>query len=361
MDTAHILVTTVQALVVILIMVTGFAYMTWIERKVIAHMQARIGPNRAGPFGLLQPAADAIKLFFKEVIIPAQADKVLFVLAPIVIVIPVLILFAVIPLGGVVPFPIPGVVPGDELNLTIAPDLNVGLLYVLAVASISVYGVVLAGWSSNSKYAMLGGLRATAQMISYELALGLAVIPTIMLAGTLSLNAIVEAQRNLWFVVLQPVAAGIFMIATLAEVNRAPFDLVEAEQELTAGFHVEYSGMWFGLFFLAEYVKMIAVSALTTTLFFGGYREPWFLAATPLSVDRIAWLGPLYFALKVIVLLVMMVWVRATLPRIRYDRLMSFGWKWMLPVALANVMITAAAIVLRPVIEASPLWHFLMG
>jgi NADH-quinone oxidoreductase subunit H len=358
MDATRLIVLTVQIFVVLMVMITGFAYMTWTERKVLARLQSRIGPNRAGPFGLLQPVADAIKLFFKENLVPSEADRVLFVLAPILTVLPVLMLFAVIPLGGVVPFP---GLPGGQLNLTIAPDLNVGMLYVLAVASISVYGIVLAGWSSNSKYATLGGLRATAQMISYELALGLSAIPAIMLAGTLSLNGIIDAQRGIWFVMLQPVAAFIFMIATLAEVNRAPFDLVEAEQELTAGYHTEYSGMWFGMFFMAEYVKMIAVSALSVTLFFGGYREPWFLAGTALSVDVLPWLGPLYFALKVIALLILMIWIRATLPRIRYDRLMAFGWKWLLPISLANVMITAAAIVLRPAIENSAFWRFFFG
>jgi len=345
MDGTKLLVVAVQALVVCFLMVTGFAYMTWTERKVVARFQSRIGPNRAAPFGLLQPLADAIKLFFKEITIPTGADKALFVLAPILVSVPVLSLFAVIPLGGVVPFP---GLPDNQLNLTIAPDLNVGVLYILAMSSIAVYGIIVAGWASNSKYAMLGSIRSTAQMISYELALGLSTIPVILLAGTMSLNGIIEAQRNVWFALLQPVALVIFMIATLAEVNRSPFDTVEAEQELTGSYHTEYSGMWFGLFFLAEYDKMIAVSAMTATLFLGGYREPFFLVNTPLSVDNIAWLGPLYFLLKVLALLVLMVWLRATLPRLRYDRLMALGWKWLLPLSLANIMITALAILVQP-------------
>lgn len=344
MDGTKLLVVAIQALVVCFLMVTGFAYMTWTERKVVARFQSRIGPNRAAPFGLLQPLADAIKLFFKEITIPTGADKPLFVLAPILVSVPVLSLFAVIPLGGVVPFP---GLPDNQLNLTIAPDLNVAVLYILAMSSVAVYGIIVAGWASNSKYAMLGSIRSTAQMISYELALGLSTVPAILLAGTMSLNGIIEAQRNVWFALLQPVALVIFMIATLAEVNRSPFDTVEAEQELTGSYHTEYSGMWFGLFFLAEYVKMIAVSAMTATLFLGGYREPFFLVNTPLSVDNIAWLGPLYFFVKVLALLVLMVWLRATLPRLRYDRLMAFGWKWLLPLSIANIMITALAILIR--------------
>jgi NADH-quinone oxidoreductase subunit H len=217
-------------------------------------------------------------------------------------------------------------------------DINVAVLYIVSITSISVYGIVLAGWSSNNKYAMLGGMRSSAQMISYELALGLAFIGPILLAGSMSLVTIVEAQKPIWFVVYQPIGALIFFVAVLAEVNRAAFDMPEAEQELTAGYHTEYSGLKFALFFMAEYIKMIAVSAVAATLFFGGYRGPF--------VDQFPLLGPLYLFIKIMILLFIMIWVRATLPRIRYDRLMAFGWKIMLPAALINVLVTAVVLVL---------------
>ena len=257
----------------------------------------------------------------------------IFILAPIVTVIPALIIMAVVPWGDTL------TLFGRQISLSVA-NLNVGILYITAITSISVYGIVLAGWSSNNKYAMLGGIRSTAQMISYELALGLGFIGPMLLAGSMSLLEIVKAQQEYgWFVLWQPVGAFIFWIATLAEVNRAPFDMPEAEQELTAGYHTEYSGMKFALFFMAEYIKMIAVSAIAATLFFGGYDGPF--------IDQFPWLGPFYLLLKVVILLFGMIWVRATLPRIRYDRLMAFGWKIMLPIALANVFITAIGIYLE--------------
>ena len=309
----------------------GFAYLTYYERKALARIQVRIGPNKAGPFGLLQPVADGIKLIFKEELIPVQADKIMFVLAPIVTVFPALVIWAVIPWGGTVNL------FGREIPLYLA-DVNSGVLYLTAVASIAVYGIVLAGWSSNNKYALLGGLRASAQMISYEIALGLSFLGPIMLAGSMSLVDIVEAQNPLWYALLQPIGFFIFLIAGLAEVNRAPFDMPEAEQELVAGYHSEYSGMKFALFFMAEYIKMIAISAIAVTLFLGGYRGPF--------VDIIPWLGPVYFLGKVIIMLFGVIWVRATLPRFRYDRLMAFGWKILLPLALINVFITAVILVL---------------
>lgn len=326
-----------KSLVLVFALLTGFAYMTFAERKVLAGMQVRIGPNRAGPGGWLQPAADGLKLLFKEELIPAQADKVVFVLAPIVTVIPALIVLAVLPFGPSIKLcapQAPQVCYTLQLGLA---DLNVAVLYVLAVASISVYGIVLAGWASNNKYAMMGGLRSSAQMVSYELALGLAAVTPILLSGSMSLVDIVEAQRQVWFVWLQPVGALIFFVASLAEVNRTPFDIPEAEQELTAGYHTEYSGMKFSLFFMAEYIKMIAVSALAATLFFGGYRGPF--------VDELPVLGIAYISVKTAGFLFLMIWLRATLPRMRYDRLMAFGWKGLLPLALANVMVTAAAAV----------------
>ena len=309
----------------------GFAYLTYYERKALARIQVRIGPNKAGPFGLFQPVADGIKLIFKEELIPVQADKIMFVLAPIVTVFPALVIWAVIPWGGTVNL------FGREIPLYLA-DVNSGVLYLTAVASIAVYGIVLAGWSSNNKYALLGGLRASAQMISYEIALGLSFLGPIMLAGSMSLVDIVEAQNPLWYALLQPIGFFIFLIAGLAEVNRAPFDMPEAEQELVAGYHSEYSGMKFALFFMAEYIKMIAISAIAVTLFLGGYRGPF--------VDIIPWLGPVYFLGKVIIMLFGVIWVRATLPRFRYDRLMAFGWKILLPLALINVFITAVILVL---------------
>jgi NADH-quinone oxidoreductase subunit H len=339
----------IKALVVTLALLTGFAYLTWYERRALARIQSRIGPNRAGPFGLLQPIADAVKLIFKEELTPGKADRIMFFWAPIVTLVPSIIIAAVIPWGtSFTAF-------GRTITLYVA-DINVGVLYLMSIASIAVYGIVLAGWSSNNKYAMLGGLRSSAQMISYELALGLSFATSIILADSMRLLDIVEAQRNLWFVVIQPVGAVIFWIATLAEVNRAPFDMPEAEQELTAGYHSEYSGMKFALFFMAEYQKMIVICAIAATLYFGGFREFWFLKDTFLSVDYTwtlgSWqitnwfLGPLYLLLKVIALLFGMIWVRATWPRIRYDRLMSFGWKVMLPISLAITFITATGILL---------------
>jgi NADH-quinone oxidoreductase subunit H len=338
----------IKSVIILGVLLTGFAYMTFAERKVAALFQTRIGPNRAGPWGFLQPAADGLKLIFKEELIPAGADKVIFILAPVITVIPALIILAVVPWGPAHPLQCCSLdIPALNLHLggnyfTLQnglgfADLNVGILYILSVASISVYGIVLAGWSSDNKYAMLGGVRASAQMVSYELALGLSLLGPLMLAGSMSLVEIVEAQRDIWYVVLQPVAAVIFYIASLAEVNRAPFDMPEAEQELTAGFHTEYSGMKFSLFFMAEYIKMIGVSAIFASLFLGGYRGPF--------VDQVPLLGLVYFWGKVALSLFFMIWLRSTHPRLRYDRLMALGWKVLLPLALANVVVTAAALI----------------
>jgi NADH-quinone oxidoreductase subunit H len=331
----------IKGFVLAFAILTGFAYLTLYERRALARIQVRIGPNRAGPQGLLQPLADAVKLIFKEEFTPARADKVLFVLAPIMTVVPALIIAAVIPFGT--QFTVPFI--DHPITLYVA-DINVGVLYLTAIASIAVYGIVLAGWSSNNKYAMLGGMRSAAQMISYELALGLCFVIAIMLGNSMSLTDIVNAQKDVWFAVLQPVGALIFMITTLAEVNRAPFDMPEAEQELAAGYHSEYSGMKFALFFMAEYSKMIVISMIAATLYFGGYREFWFLQGTILSVDRFWWLGPIYLLLKVVVLLFFMIWIRATWPRIRYDRLMAFGWKVLLPLSIVVVLLTAVGIIL---------------
>jgi NADH-quinone oxidoreductase subunit H len=329
----------IKAIVLVFILLGGFAYLTLYERKALARIQMRVGPNRAGPWGILQPIADAVKLIFKEELMPARADKLLFFLAPVVTLVPALVITAVVPWGPTLH------VFGRDITLYIA-DINVGVLYIMSVASIAVYGIVLAGWSSNNKYAMMGGLRSTAQMISYEIALGLSFVGVILLAGSAQMTEIVTAQKSVWFVLLQPVGTVIFLIATLAEVNRAPFDMPEAEQELTAGYHTEYSGMKFALLFMAEYDKMIAICSIGATLFFGGYREFWFLSNTILSVDRTPWLGPVYIFIKIFVLLFGMIWVRATFPRIRYDRLMAFGWKVMLPLSLALIFITATFILL---------------
>lgn len=330
MDTGLLLEWVIKGAILTLILVTGFAYTTLYERKLLAKIQVRIGPNRVGPGGWLQPAADGIKLIFKEELIPASADKVLFILAPIITVIPALVIMAVVPWGETVRM------FGRDVFLGIG-DVNVGVLYILSVASIAIYGITLAGWSSNNKYAMMGGLRSAAQMVSYELALGLSFVPPIMLAGSMGIGDIVRAQEGVWFVVYQPIGFLIFLIAALAEVNRAPFDMPEAEQELTAGYHTEYSGMKFSLFFMAEYIKMVAVSAIGASLYFGGYRGP--------GIEAIPALGPLYLFIKILIGLGLMIWIRATLPRIRYDRLMAFGWKILLPLGLANVFITAIIIV----------------
>ena len=334
----------IKSLIVIFALLTGFAYLTWYERRALARIQVRVGPNRAGPFGLLQPIADAVKLIFKEELVPAKADKILFFWAPIITMVPSIIIAAVIPFGPDV------TLFGRTMSLSVA-NINVGVLYLTSIASIAVYGIVLAGWSSNNKYAMLGGLRSSAQMISYELSLGLMFVTAIILADSMNLHDIVNQQRDMWFAVAQPVGALVFLIVTLAEVNRAPFDMPEAEQELTAGYHSEYSGMKFALFFMAEYQKMIVISMIAATLFFGGYREFWFLKDTIFSVDRYWWWGPIYMLAKVIVLLFFMIWVRATWPRIRYDRLMAFGWKVLLPLSLGIALITGTGISLADIYD----------
>ncbi|GIK54628.1 MAG: NADH-quinone oxidoreductase subunit NuoH [Chloroflexi bacterium] len=330
------------------VVITGFAYTTLLERKLLARLQHRVGPNRAGYIpiptrggkerkllgGFMQPAADAVKLFFKEDMTPVMVDKWTYFLAPIITVIPAIFILAVIPWAGFVPY----ITPEGRDYFAIAPGINVGVLFILAITSISVYGVVLAGWSSNSKYAILGGIRASAQMISYELAMGLTVLVPVMLANSMDLGVIVEGQRGMWYLFLQPIAALVFWIAALAELQRAPFDLLEAEQELSAGFTVEYSSMRFGMFFLAEYMKMIIFCALFAVFFLGGYRGPF--------VDQVPALGFVYTALKVFLGLCVMIWIRASLPRFRYDQLMSFGWKVLLPISVVNFMIVAVMIVL---------------
>ena len=330
----------IKSLVLIFTLLIGFGYLTYYERRLLARIQVRVGPNRAGPQGLMQWMADAVKLIFKEELTPAKVYKLVFFFAPIVTMAPSIVIAAVIPWGT-----------SFSLGRRVIPlylaDINVGVVYLMSIASVAVYGIVLAGWSSNNKYAMLGGLRSTAQMISYELTLGLMFVAAVLLGNSMSLVDIVDAQRGMWIGVIQPVGFLLFFIASLAEVNRHPFDMPEAEQELTAGYHTEYSGMKFALFFMAEYQKMIVVSMIGATLFLGGYRELWFLKDTFLSVDRAWFLGPIYLFIKVFVLLGIMIWIRASWPRIRYDRLMNLGWKILIPLSLAVIFVTALGILLN--------------
>lgn len=321
------------------LIVTGFAYTTLLERRFIASLQHRVGPNRVGPMGLLQPLADAIKLIFKEDLMPSGASRMVYLLAPMLKAVPAIIVVAVIPIGPdiIVPW-FDGLWYQVPLGMA---DVNVGVLWFLAVTSLGTYGVVLAGWASNNKYSMLGGLRSSAQMISYELSMGLTMAVPIMIAGSMSISDIINQQKNIWdwFVFQNPLAAAILMIALLAEINRSPFDLPEAEQELTQGFMTEYSGMKFAMFMMAEYIGMIVSSMIVISLFFGGYHL--------IPMDYIPLAGPLNFILKVVLFLVGMVWVRGTLPRIRYDRLMALGWKILLPLAILSVVWTAVAVVIR--------------
>lgn len=328
------------SLIFFFVVLTGFAYTTLLERKFIAWFQQRSGPNRVGPAGLLQPAADGVKLIFKEDITPSGADKPVYLLAPILKTVPALIVLAVIPLGPKLLVPwFDGLWYHVPLGLS---DPNVGVLWLLAITSLGTYGVVLAGWASNNKYAMLGGLRASAQMLSYELSLGLTMAVPILLVGSMSLGDIIGSQTYIWqwFAFQNPLAMAILMIALLAEVNRSPFDLPEAEQELTQGFMTEYSGMKFAMFMMAEYLGMIAISVIVASLYLGGYNDGFGL------VQNLPFLGPVVLIGKVILFLIGMVWVRATLPRIRYDRLMALGWKVLLPLALVAVLWTTVAVLL---------------
>jgi NADH-quinone oxidoreductase subunit H len=318
--------------VMLLSSAAGLVYM---ERKVAAWVQQRYGPYLVGPYGLLQPLADIVKLLMKEELRPKAADGLLFALAPILSATAAFAAFSVVPFGAKTTFF--GLLP-EPIGLEVA-DVNVAMLVIFAITSMGVYGIVLAGWSSNSKYSLIGGLRASAQMISYELSYALALASVIILAGSLSVRDVVDQQAGTWFgfiprwfVFLQPVGFLVYMTAGVAETNRAPFDFPEAEQELVAGYHTEYSSMSFAMFFLAEYVNMVTVSAVATSLFLGGWHGP-FLPE---------WLGWIWFLVKVFALLFFYIWMRWTLPRYRYDQLMEFGWKWLLPVAVVNLLVTAA-------------------
>jgi NADH-quinone oxidoreductase subunit H len=334
-----IVIPILKILIVLNAVLVAVTFMVLLERKVIAWVQVRLGPMRVGPYGVLQPIADVVKLMTKEDITPVRSDKVLFTAAPMIALIPALIVFAVIPFGPEVSM------FGRRIALHIA-DINVGLLYIVSVASIGVYGIILAGWASNSKYPLLASLRASAQLISYEVAVTMTLVSMIVAAGTMSMVGIVNAQYNqgVWYLFAQPLAFFIYFVGGLAETNRAPFDLPEAEQELTGGFHTEYSGMRFALFFLAEYANMIVVSSVATTLFLGGWLRPF-----P-NVEALAFLGIvpgwIWFLLKTFIWLYIFLWVRATLPRYRYDQLMRLGWKVLIPLAIANVVVTATIKVL---------------
>lgn len=311
----------IKGLILIALLMGAAAYMTLCERVLMARMQLRLGPNRVGPLGLLQPIADGIKLLCKERFQPANIEPFIFWLAPFISLFTALFAFVLIPVGGTIEL------WGHPIALRIA-DINAGFVFLLAFSSLAVYGVVLAGWSSNNRYSLLGGLRGTAQMISYEIPMGLSLLTVALAAGTLSLSEIVEAQRSHWFIWTNPVSFIIYIITAFAETNRAPFDLPEAEQELTAGYHTEYGGMKFAMFFMAEYINILAVSALAVTLFLGG------------------WVGPgdlpfVWFFLKVALFVFFFMWVRATMARLRYDQLMSFGWKVLIPLATINLLVTA--------------------
>ena len=330
----------IKAIAVFVILVVLTLLTIWAERKVVARMQHRVGPKYHGPFGLLQSLADGIKLALKEDVIPTAADKVVFFLAPVISATAAFAAFAVIPLGPVVTIPFTD--RETPLQLT---DLSVGVLYILAVASVGIYGIVLAGWASGSTYALLGGLRSSAQVISYEIAMGLALVAVFIYSGTLSTSGIVAAQDDVWFVFILLPSFLIYLISMVGETNRAPFDLAEAEGELVGGFHTEYSSLKFALFFLAEYINMVTVSALATTLFLGGWAAPW-----PISLwdSANAGLWPvLWFLAKVAVFLFLFIWLRGTLPRMRYDQFMKLGWKYLIPASLAWIVAVSVVRVIR--------------
>ena len=335
----------IQILLVLFIVLTIVAYLVYLERKVSAFMQARLGPMRVGPWGLLQPAADGLKLLLKEDIIPIKADKIVFAIAPIIAVVSSLVVLAVVPWG--------------PAWATIA-NVNIGLLFILAVSSVGVLGLVLSGWSSNSKYSLLGALRSSAQMVSYEVGMGLSIIGALMFARTLSMNGIVEAQRadNIWYVFFQPLGFIVYIISALGETNRAPFDLPEAESELVAGYHTEYSGFRWALFFMAEYTAMIVTSAVAVTLYLGGWSlfglENVFANPVLRTLLCVA-----IFAIKIFVLIYVYMWFRWTFPRYRYDQLMDLGWKWLIPAGLANIVLTGVWYVLAMPASAGGVFGFL--
>jgi NADH-quinone oxidoreductase subunit H len=328
-ELSWLVVTVVKVVALMLIVLLPVPFIVWAERKVAGHVQFRPGPNRVGPYGLIQPFADVVKLLFKEEVLPDKASRVVYALAPMLALLPAIVVMSVVPVGPAF----------------YGTDVNVGLLVFFAMSSLGVYAITLAGWAGNNKYGLMGGLRSSAQMISYELAMGLSVIGVILLTGSLSLVDIVRAQSGTlagflprWFVFYQPIGFLAFVLAMLAETNRAPFDLPEAEAELVAGYHVEYSSMKFAAFFMGEYMNMVAISCICVTLFLGGWHGPWL---PPL------WGGALWFLAKVATLVVCFLWIRWTFPRLRYDQLMNLGWKILLPLTLANALVTAVGVALR--------------
>lgn len=312
----------IKSAILLLVVVTTFAYAMLAERKVLGWMQLRPGPNRVGPWGLMQPAADAAKLILKEDLTPRTADPLIYRLAPFISLLTAFSVYAVIPFGA------------SSAGTWAIGNVNAGILFLLAITSIGVYGITLGGWASGSKYPLLGSVRATAQMISYELGMSLSFIGVLILAGTTSLDGIVNAQAKWWFILPQFIGFIVYIITAVAETNRVPFDLVEAETELVAGFHTEYSGLRFGLFFIAEYVNMLTVSCIASLLFLGGWNAPF-------GLDHLHVPGIVWFIIKVAFFMFFYMWLRATLPRFRYDRLMAFGWKFLLPLATLNLVVTA--------------------
>ncbi len=339
----YILVSIIKILIAVFILLTAVAYTTLLERKVVAHMQNRWGPSRVGPFGIWQPLADGLKFIFKEDLTPPYAYKPLYLAAPMIALVTALTSIAVIPVG-------PWITVGGISTPLQITDVNIGLLIILGIASVGVYGVALAGWSSNSKYSMLASLRASAQMMSYEIALGLSLIGVLILSGSFSLRDIVDSQAGTWLGFIpkwnlfkgQIVAFFIYVMAAYAETNRIPFDLAEAESELVAGYHTEYSSMKFAMFFMAEYANMFTVACLASILFLGGWSGPVFGPPIVQSLLPVFW-----FALRVFVFIFVYIWVRGTLPRFRYDQLMAFGWKFLLPLAIANIVVTALVVALK--------------
>ncbi len=336
----YIVASVVKSAIVLVVLLTAVAYTVWLERKVVGHMQNRWGPTRVGPFGLLQPAADGLKFLFKEDLTPPHVYKPLFLAAPLIAVVFALTSISVIPFGNAI------TLFGYTFPLQITTNVNTGLLLILGVTSIGVYGVALAGWSSNNKYSLLGGLRASAQMVSYEISLGLSLVGVLIMAGSFSLNDIVASQRGHFLGIIprwniftgQIIGFFCYLIAAYAETNRIPFDLPEAETELVAGYHTEYSAMKFAMFFMAEYVNMFTVACLASLLFFGGWHGPTFSFLPEIAQ---ALLPVLWFALKVFFFIFLYIWIRGTLPRFRYDQLMAFGWKFLLPLAIANIIVTS--------------------
>jgi NADH-quinone oxidoreductase subunit H len=329
-------VVVIKAVLIFVILVVLTLFNIWFERRVVARMQHRIGPNVHGPFGLLQSLADGVKLALKEDIVPKSADRAVFLLAPILATVPAFLAFAVIPFGPEVRIPFTDTT--TRLQLT---DMPVGVLFILAISSIGIYGIVLGGWSSGSTYSLLGGLRSSAQMISYEVAMGLALVAVFLYAGSLSTSEIVDAQSRLWFGIILIPSFVIYVISMIGETNRAPFDLAEAEGELVGGFHTEYSSLKFALFFLAEYVNMVTVSALATTLFLGGWRAPWPLSAINDNMLNHGYWPFLWFIVKVMLFIFVFIWLRGTLPRLRYDQFMAFGWKRLIPISLVWIVAVA--------------------